>query len=97
MFEIQFTPAAIEDFRPLRAYDRRRIIEAIEQQLQHQPTQETRNRKRLRPNEIAAWELRIDTFRVFYSVDETERTVRIEAIGYKRGSQLFIHGEAYEL
>jgi mRNA-degrading endonuclease RelE of RelBE toxin-antitoxin system len=76
---------------------RRRIIEAIEQQLQHQPMQETRNRKRLRLNEIAAWELRIDTFRVFYSVDETEHTVRIEAIGYKRGSQLFIHGEAYEL
>ena len=97
MFEIQFTLAAIEDLRLLRAYDRRRVIGEIEQQLQYQPTQETRNRKKLRPNDVAEWELRIDTFRVFYDINESENSVKIEAVGYKMGNRLFIHGEAYDL
>ncbi|MCA1991360.1 MAG: hypothetical protein LDL41_04825 [Coleofasciculus sp. S288] len=39
-------------------------------QLRYEPTVETRNRKRTRPNSIAAWELRIAEFRVFYNVEE---------------------------
>ncbi len=81
----------------LRAYDQRRIIEAVQAQLRHQPTWETRNRKRLRPNELAEWELRISAFRVFYDVDEENELVKITAIGYKQGNTLFIHGEEYEL
>jgi mRNA-degrading endonuclease RelE of RelBE toxin-antitoxin system len=57
MFGIEFTPEALEDLRPLRAYDQRRIIESVEEQLRRQPTRETRNQKRLRPNELAEWEL----------------------------------------
>lgn len=97
MFGIEFTPEALEDLRVLRAYDQRRVIESVEEQLQHQPVQETRNRKRLRPNELAEWELRVRTFRVFYDVDEENALVKIEAVGYKQGNILFIHGEEYEL
>jgi len=97
MFRIEFIPEAIEDLRSLRKHERRRIIQDIEKQLQHQPVQETRNRKKLRPNQLAEWELRIDKFRVFYDVDEAEQLVKIEAVGYKEGSQLFIHGEEYQL
>jgi len=30
-------------------------------------------------------------------VDEENAVVKIEAIGYKEGSKLFVHGEEYEL
>lgn len=97
MFKIEFTPEAIEDMRLLRKYERTRVIEEIENQLIYQPAQETRNRKRLRPNELAEWELRIDKFRVFYDIDEEDTVVKIEAVGYKEGNRLFIHGEEYQL
>jgi len=97
MFEIKFIPEAIEDIRSLRKHERKRIIEEIEAQLKHQPTQETKNRKKLRPNQLAEWELRIGKFQVFYDVDEQKRAVKIEAVGYKEGNVLFLHGEEYKL
>ncbi len=97
MFQIEFTREALEDLRLLRAYDQRRVVEEVQAQLRHQPAWETRNRKRLRPNELAEWELRIMAFRVFYDVDEENELVKIEALGYKQGNTLFIHGEEYEL
>ena len=69
----------------------------VSKQLMHQPTQETRNRKKLRPNRVAEWELRVDKFRIFYDLDEAGEVVKIEAVGYKKGSRLFIHGEEYSL
>src|SRR5918997_6018307 len=86
MFQIDFTPEALEDLRLLRAYDQRRIIEAAQAQRRHQPARETRNRKRLRPNELAEWELRIAAFRVFYDVDEENEFVKIEAVGCQEGA-----------
>jgi mRNA-degrading endonuclease RelE of RelBE toxin-antitoxin system len=62
-----------------------------------QATEPSRNRKRLRPNRLAEWELRIGDFRVFYDVDRDVSLVKIEAIGHKAGSVLFVHGEEYEL
>lgn len=84
MFQIELTPEALEDLQLLRFYDQRQIIQAIETQLQYQPTQPTRSRKQLRPNTFAEWELRIDTFRVFYDVDIELLVVKIEAIGYRQ-------------
>jgi mRNA-degrading endonuclease RelE of RelBE toxin-antitoxin system len=46
---------------------------------------------------LAEWELRIGIFRVFYDVDEENDLVKIEAVGYKQGNTLFVHGEEYEL
>jgi len=65
MFQTEFSPEAREDLVQLRKFDQKRILEEIEIQLSHQPDQETRNRKRLRPNQLAEWELRIGSFRVF--------------------------------
>ena len=62
-----------------------------------EPTTATRNRKRLRPNQLAEWELRIGDFRVFYDVDQENKLIKIEAVGYKKRSQLFIRGKAYKL
>jgi mRNA-degrading endonuclease RelE of RelBE toxin-antitoxin system len=95
MFRIELTPEAADDLESMRTFDARRVVAAIESQLTHEPTRETRNRKRLRPNELAEWELRVDVFRVFYDV--LDEVVKIVAIGLKQGNELFIHGERYEL
>lgn len=97
MFRIEFTPEALADLRSLRRYDQEQIIGEIEGQLPHQAMELSRNRKRLRPNQLAEWELRIEDFRIFYDVDVDEALVKIETIGYKQGSRLFVHGEEYEL
>jgi len=69
MFQISFTPEAIEDLRWFIKVDRKSIMEEIETQLLHEPSTETRNRKRLRPNQLAEWELRSGGFRVFFDVE----------------------------
>ncbi|MFH1918958.1 MAG: type II toxin-antitoxin system RelE/ParE family toxin [Planctomycetota bacterium] len=97
MLQIEFIPEAVDDLRSFRKCDQQQIITAIESQLPHQATQPSRNRKQLRPNQLAEWELRIGDFRVFYDVDEANVVVKIEAIGYKQGNKLFVHGEEYEL
>ena len=97
MFTVVFTPETLEDMHQFSPHERRQIINEIEQQLRYQPSQPTRNRKRLRPNALAEWELRIETFRVFYDLDEESQEVKIEAVGYKKGNQLFVHGERYHL
>ena len=97
MYDIEFAPGALEDLRSLRKFEQQQVLDGIESQLRHQPTVETRNRKRLRPNEIAMWELRIGQFRVFYNVDDQRLTVRIEAIGFKVGNLLFIRGESRKI
>jgi len=65
--------------------------------LSNEPTVPTRNRKEMRPNLIAVWELRIGDFRVYYDVDEEESIVYIRAVGIKEGNQVRIGGEIVEL
>lgn len=82
-------------------YDRL-IREKIEEQLQFEPSTETRNRKPLRqPGPFAAqWEIRFgpdNRFRVLYSIDEENHTVQIVAIGEKEGDRLIVGGEEVEL
>ena len=97
MYRIAFTPAAVDDLGTLRKYDVQRILAEVEKQLADEPATLTRNRKQLRPNQLAEWELRIADFRVFYDIMVHESVVRIVAVGQKVGGQLFIHGERYEL
>lgn len=97
MFEIAFTEGAIEDLRTFKRAERRKILAELESQLAFEPTVETRNRKKLRPNKLAEWELRIDRFRVFYDVGQDDLLIKVEAVGYKRGNRLFIGGKEYEL
>ena len=74
------------------------VLRAVRAQLQQDPLQETRNRKRLRPNPLAPWELRTGDLRVFYDVDSDEpQVVDVLAIGVKIGSRLFIAGQEIRL
>jgi mRNA-degrading endonuclease RelE of RelBE toxin-antitoxin system len=38
-----------------------------------------------------------NSFRVFYDVNQEEKTVSVLAIGVKEGNQLFIGGQEFEL
>jgi mRNA-degrading endonuclease RelE of RelBE toxin-antitoxin system len=58
--------------RSLSSRDQRIAVDAVDEQLSYQPTLETRNRKLLRPNPLAPWELRIGRLRVYYEVGEEE-------------------------
>jgi mRNA-degrading endonuclease RelE of RelBE toxin-antitoxin system len=97
MFRIELTPEAIDDLESQRIFDQKRLVTAMEVQLAHEPTRETRNRKKLRPSDLPDWELRVEAFRVFYEVIAENEIVKVVAIGVKEGNDLFIHGEKYEL
>ena len=97
MYRIELTPEPIEDLATLRKFDQARIVAGMEAQLTHEPATETRNRKRLRPNQLAEWVLQIDNFRVFYDVLQAEAVVKVVAVGVKHRNELYIHGEKYDL
>ena len=69
MFQIKFTEEAINDLQWFKKPERSYTVGELETMVSLGPTTETRNRKRLRPNELAEWEVRIGDFRVFYDVD----------------------------
>ncbi len=89
MFTILYDEAAEQDLRGLRAYEARRILDEIDDQLTREPTARTRRRRLLeglvppwdqvRP----VWQLRVGDFRVFYDVDEVQRQVVVRAIRQK--------------
>jgi mRNA-degrading endonuclease RelE of RelBE toxin-antitoxin system len=94
---IELTSEAIEDLAGLRKFDQVRVVSGMEAQLTPEPATETRNRRRLRPNQLAEWALRIGNFRVFYDVLTVEAIVKVVAIGEKRGNVLYIRGEKFDL
>ena len=101
-FELIFAPEAVDHLDAIERRFHRLIQKTIDEQLTRTPAQETRNRKLLeQPAPFGAtWELRFgpkNCFRVFYEVDDVERTVQILAIGVKERNRLFIGGEEFEL
>ncbi|MBN1901908.1 addiction module toxin RelE [Candidatus Sumerlaeota bacterium] len=73
-------------------------MDNVEKQLKHNPTLVTRNRKPMRPNPLAPWELRIGDLRVYYDVDEEpERMVKVLAVGVKQRNKILIGKEVIEL
>jgi mRNA-degrading endonuclease RelE of RelBE toxin-antitoxin system len=87
-FTIRITRSALAE-KATRDFERRRISEAIEQQLAHDPTTPKRNRKvliGLEPDVEAdppIWELRVGDHRVFYDVDTAGNLVTVRAIREK--------------
>ena len=85
----------------LRAIDRQfysLIRRTIEAELRYQPDVETRNRKPMRPNPLAPWELRIGELRVYYEIEEDPGwVVTIVAVGVKDRNRVLIGGKEFEL
>ena len=96
-YRTEFTDGARLDLRYLRSHEQGIIVAAIEAQLVWEPGKETRNRKLLRLNPLADWEMRAGNHRVFYDVLADTQTVAIKAIGWKEHNALFIRGKEYHL
>jgi mRNA-degrading endonuclease RelE of RelBE toxin-antitoxin system len=77
------------ELQKLRATDQRRVVDAVEKQLAHEPAKTARRRKQLigisppweqvRP----VWQLRVGDFRVFYDVDAQAQLVIIRSVRRK--------------
>ena len=95
---VEFARSVKEHLRFLSADQRSRVLVGIEKHLLREPMRETRNRKPLRPNPIAPWELRLGELRVFYDVVLGDRHfVRVLAVGWKERNKLFIGGKEFRL
>jgi hypothetical protein len=74
------------------------VFDAVQERLSYQPGVETRNRKPMRPNPLAPWELRVEECRVYYDVvDEPEPVVTVLAVGIKVRARVIIGGEEVRL
>ena len=74
-------------------YERRTVEAAVLTRLLDQPTAPTRAIKRLRPNPVAEYELRVGNLRVLYDVEGEEVVLLI--VGRKVGNSLIVGGEEY--
>ena len=97
VYHIAVTEAGKADLSYYTAFERKIMVAAMRAQLSDSPAVETRNRKRLRDNPIARWELRSGHYRIFYEVDETAWQATIVAVGHKDHNRLFIRGQEVQL
>jgi mRNA-degrading endonuclease RelE of RelBE toxin-antitoxin system len=97
-YRIEYSPEVYEHLRALTARQQAVVLNAADRRLAHQPTVETRNRKPMRPNLLAPWELRVGPLRVYNDVKEKpEPVVLIRAIGIKKRNQIRIGKEKITL
>lgn len=88
-YTVILTALARRELKELKAFDERRIAEAMRQQLANSPTAETRNRKILDDATASfefvppLWQLRVGEYRVFYDVNEDEKTVVVRSVRRK--------------
>ncbi len=89
MYTIEYVESVADDLVGLRVFERKQILDEIQEQLTHQPIEETKRKKILRglkppwEHTEPVWELRIDEFRVFYDVDEAASQVTVRAVRHK--------------
>jgi mRNA-degrading endonuclease RelE of RelBE toxin-antitoxin system len=92
-FQITITAEAESQFRGLPVREQRLLQAAIQSRLLHQPMIPTRAIKRLRPNPLAEFELRVGDLRVLYNVEGEE--VVLLVVGRKVGNKLIVAGEEF--
>ena len=96
--QIEYSPEAAAHLRALTAHQRKTVLDSVDRQLTHLPTRETRNRKPMRPNQLAPWELRVGNLRVYYDVQEHPRPlVIVLAVGLKLRNRVRIGDEEIQL
>ena len=97
-YQVEFAESVKAHLEALTAGQRATVVASVTTQLANEPQAETRNRKPLRPNPVAPWELRVGKLRVFYDVSEgPPQTVRVLAVGVKDRNILRIGGEEIQL
>jgi mRNA-degrading endonuclease RelE of RelBE toxin-antitoxin system len=93
VFAIRLGEDAVAEIGRLRAAERKRLLDAIERQLTHEPARASKRKKMLsglvppweqvRP----VWQLRVGDLRVFYDVDESSLIVIVQAVRRKERSK----------
>ncbi|MGD0310026.1 MAG: type II toxin-antitoxin system RelE/ParE family toxin [Acidobacteriota bacterium] len=97
-YRIEYSRDAVEHLRLLTTREQRLVLDRADRMLAHDPAVETRNRKPMRPNPLAPWELRIGSIRVYYDIEEEpECIVVILAVGIKERNRVRIGKEVLEL
>lgn len=95
---IEFAESVKEHMRYLSAFERALMLDSVDEQLTCEPLVETRNRKQLRPNPLAPWELRVDDLRAYYDVTaDAPGVVQVLAVGRKIGNRVMIAGREVRL
>jgi mRNA-degrading endonuclease RelE of RelBE toxin-antitoxin system len=97
-YRIEYSPDAYEHLRMLSARHQATVLDQVDRQLAHQPTAETKNRKPMRPNPLAPWELRLGNLRIYYDVEEeSEKVIYVRAVGLKERNRVRIGNEVIEI
>ncbi len=93
-----FSPDAVRQFRKLRVYDQRAVVDGVRKHLvEAEPGETTRHKFRLRrSSDVADYELRLGDLRLFYRI-EASGEVTVTVIGLKKGEKLVVEGEEFEL
>ena len=95
---IEFTAEARDQLKGLPGRDRAIVLDVAREQLTHEPSRATRNRKPMRPNPLAPWVLRMGHLRVYYEVSERPvPCVTIRAIGVKVRERVLVGGVEVDL
>lgn len=92
-YQIVITPGAEQQLAALPARERRILRDAISSRLADRPKALSRAIKRLRPNPLAKYELRVGDLRILYDVDD--EVVSLLIFGRKRGNALIVDGEEF--
>jgi mRNA-degrading endonuclease RelE of RelBE toxin-antitoxin system len=94
---VKLGPDAVREFKALKAGERARLKAAMLAALgDDDAAVENQNRFRLRrPSGQFEFEFRDGDLRVFYRIEDDQ--VLVDAIGHKRGNQLFISGRRVTL
>ena len=75
---LRYADEAVQDLRTIRAFDQRKVLDAIEAHLLHEPTKVSRSRiKKMAQPFWSQYRLRVEDFRVYYDVDPDQRLVTI--------------------
>ena len=96
-YTLDMTEDANQDLSYYRAFERKIMTDEMAVQLVDQPDVETNNRRHLRDNPIARWELKVGKFRIFYEIDADTQVVTVISVGHKEHNVLYIRGKVVQL
>ena len=81
--------------RALPAWEQRVLEAAIVARLRNQPATPTKAIKKLRPNPLAEFELRVRDLRVLYNVNVDDAVVVLLVVGRKVGNSLVVGNKQF--
>lgn len=96
---VEFTSSALRTLASIGKVHRRLVLDGIRVHLiDNDPLEITQNRFPLkRPSAYAERELRLDNWRVFYTVVDDGVLAFVNLMGERRGNKLFLEGEEFGL